>query len=412
MNASISAPDATAPSAPGTLAATSGLGQVSLGWGAATDNVGVASYNVHRGTTAGFAPSAGEPDRAADGDELHRQRPDAGHLLLPGHRRGRGRQRRPGGTRRTAPRRRTPPRPRHRRASPRRPHRDRSRCPGAPSTDAGGIARYNVYRGTTTGFVPSAGNRIAQPTGTSYTDTGLAGGTYYYRVTAQDAAGNVSRPPTRRARVVPTARRLGSSPRGASTPASGTTAADQSGNGNTARSAAATWTTAGKYGNALTFDGVNDLVTVADANSLDLTTGMTLEAWVRPTALGNDWRTAILKEQPGDLSYALYAAGTDATKVRRRRDLQRRLPRPPAPAHARARTPGRTSPATYDGTVAHGLRQRRPGRRNCSSPARSPPPPARSRSAATTSGPSGSRATSTRSASTTARSAPPRSRPT
>ena len=59
MNTSISSPDTVAPSAPGTLVATDGLGQVSLAWGAATDNVAVARYNVHRGTTAGFVPSAG-----------------------------------------------------------------------------------------------------------------------------------------------------------------------------------------------------------------------------------------------------------------------------------------------------------------------------------------------------------------
>ena len=35
-----------------------------------------------------------------------------------------------------------------------------------------------------------------------------------------------------------------------------------------ARSAGATWTTAGRFGNALSFDGVNDWVTVADANAL------------------------------------------------------------------------------------------------------------------------------------------------
>ena len=48
-------------------------------------------------------------------------------------------------------------------------------------------------------------------------------------------------------------------------------------------------------------------MTVADANSLDLTTGMTLEGWVRPTAVGSGWRTVMLKEQPSNLIYALYA---------------------------------------------------------------------------------------------------------
>src|SRR5918994_1474500 len=52
------------------------------------------------------------------------------------------------------------------------------------------VARYNVHRSTTAGFTPLAANRVAQPTGTSYTDT-VAAGTYYYRVTAEDAAGNV-----------------------------------------------------------------------------------------------------------------------------------------------------------------------------------------------------------------------------
>src|SRR5207248_2050959 len=51
---------------------------------------------------------------------------------------------------------------------------------------------YNVYRSTTAGFTPSASNRIAQPTGTTYTDSGLAAGTYYYLTTGQDVAGNVS----------------------------------------------------------------------------------------------------------------------------------------------------------------------------------------------------------------------------
>ena len=49
------------------------------------------------------------------------------------------------------------------------------------------------------------------------------------------------------------------------------------------------------------------MVTVADSASLDLTTRATLEAWVNPSALGGAWRTVMLKEQPGQLVYALYA---------------------------------------------------------------------------------------------------------
>ncbi len=60
------------------------------------------------------------------------------------------------------------------------------------SFDAGGIAHYNVHRSTTAGFTPSTANRIGQPTATTYTDVGVPVGTYYYKVTAEDPAGNVS----------------------------------------------------------------------------------------------------------------------------------------------------------------------------------------------------------------------------
>jgi hypothetical protein len=64
---------------------------------------------------------------------------------------------------------------------------------------------------------------------------------------------------------------------------------------------------AGVHGNALSFNGISDWVTVVDANSLDLTTGMTLQAWVKPTTL-DGWDTILLKEQGVDaFSYALYA---------------------------------------------------------------------------------------------------------
>jgi hypothetical protein len=64
---------------------------------------------------------------------------------------------------------------------------------------------------------------------------------------------------------------------------------------------------AGIYGQALSFNGTSALVSIADANDLHLTTGMTLEAWVRPNTL-NSWRSLLLKERPQGLAYALYGS--------------------------------------------------------------------------------------------------------
>ena len=62
----------------------------------------------------------------------------------------------------------------------------------AAATDNVGVSRYNLHRGTTSGFSPSPANRIAQPTGLSYADTGVTPGSYFYKLTAEDAAGNIS----------------------------------------------------------------------------------------------------------------------------------------------------------------------------------------------------------------------------
>ena len=59
------------------------------------------------------------------------------------------------------------------------------------STDDVGVVHYNVHRSNGPDFTPAAANRIAQPTGLTYTDSGLSSGFYYYKVTAQDAAGNI-----------------------------------------------------------------------------------------------------------------------------------------------------------------------------------------------------------------------------
>lgn len=89
--------------------------------------------------------------------------------------------------------------------------------------------------------------------------------------------------------------------------ASGATVVDASGKGNHGAITEAKRIASGKYGKALSFDGINDLVTVNGAASLDLTTGMTLEAWVYPTATMSGWRSVLLKEQSSGAVYYLHA---------------------------------------------------------------------------------------------------------
>ena len=48
----------------------------------------------------------------------------------------------------------------------------------------------------------------------------------------------------------------------------GTTVTDISGNGNNGTISGATWTTSGKYGNALVFNGTNALVTINNSATL------------------------------------------------------------------------------------------------------------------------------------------------
>src|SRR5262249_19219599 len=70
------------------------------------------------------------------------------------------------------------------------------------STDNTGVALYTVHRSTTSGFAPAAANRIGQSTTTTFTDAGVAPGTYFYVVTAQDITGNVSDPSNEAAAIV------------------------------------------------------------------------------------------------------------------------------------------------------------------------------------------------------------------
>jgi hypothetical protein len=94
----------------------------------------------------------------------------------------------------------------------------------------------------------------------------------------------------------------------------GATVQDSSGNGNAGNLSNVTWTTAGRFGSALTFNGTSSWVTVADAASLDLTTGMTLEAWVNPTVQPSGWRTIVAKERTGGVAYFMHGSSSSQNR--------------------------------------------------------------------------------------------------
>ena len=91
---------------------------------------------------------------------------------------------------------------------------------------------------------------------------------------------------------------------------SGTTVTDASGNGNNGTVANGTWSTAGKFGGALSFNGTSSLVTVPNSASLQLSSGMTLEAWVDPSTVSGAWRDVIYKAND---NFYMEATSTNAS---------------------------------------------------------------------------------------------------
>jgi predicted phage tail protein len=312
MNTPVAGADTTPPSTPAALTATGSTGQVALAWSPSTDNVAVQRYDVYRSTTPGFTASAANriaqpagtsyTDSAlATGTYYYRVQAED----LAGNLSGSSNEANASVTADTS----APTVPSGFTATG---AAGQATLAWTASTDNVSVARYDVYRSTSPGFVPSLANRIAQPTTAGYTDGNLTAATYYYRVAAEDPSGNTSAPSAEASAVVTNVPVAGLVAAYAFDEGSGTSLADGSGRLNTGTiggTSAPTWTI-GKRGAALQFDGLNDWVTVPDASSLDLTTGMTLEAWIYPT-LVQDWHTVAFKEQSGDLVYGLYANDRD-----------------------------------------------------------------------------------------------------
>jgi len=160
---------------------------------------------------------------------------------------------------------------------------------------------------------PLGSEDTTAPYGVTWSSAGVADGAHQLSARARDAAGNQATATAVAITVLntvvppaPPAAPAGLVAAYSFNEASGSILNDRSGKGRTGTISGAVWTE-GKYGSALSFDGINDWVTVADAADLDLTTGMTLEAWVRPSSL-DTWRTVLLKQRPSGLAYALYAS--------------------------------------------------------------------------------------------------------
>ena len=79
----------------------------------------------------------------------------------------------------------------------------------------------------------------------------------------------------------------------------GSTTIDDSGNGNTGQIHGATWTSKGKHGNALSFDGKSNYVDIGNGSSLRGTGSMTWSAWVYATANPADDGNIIAKSSWG-----------------------------------------------------------------------------------------------------------------
>jgi hypothetical protein len=296
--------DLVAPTAPTALSASGGIGTVTLSWTGSVDNVAVSHYNVHRSVVSGFTPSAadrigqsGTPTFSEAGLSpgtyfyAVTAQDVAGNISAPSNEASVAVS-----SDNTAPT-----------VSVTAPANaatvSATVSVTASATDNVGVVgvQFSV-NGTNLGA-----EDLSAPYSVSWNTTTVANGTYILRAVARDAAGNTQ--PS--AQVTVTVSNTTLPPTGlvaayGFNEGTGTLANDASGSGNTGTITGATWTTAGRFGSALSFNGTSNWVTVPDAPILDLTSAFTIEAWIYASTISG-WRTVVLKEAPNSLAYGLYS---------------------------------------------------------------------------------------------------------
>ena len=278
------APDTTLPSVPtGLTASAVSPTQINLSWTASTDNVGVTGYHVFRDgtqvatvTTTSFNDTGRTPgttyqyavratDAANNLSALTAQVPattPAADTTPPSV---------PTGLTASA-------------VSP-----TQINLSWTASTDNVGVTGYQVFRD---------GAPVATVTTTSFNDTGRTPGTtYQYAVRATDAASNTSALTTQVPATTP-AQASGLTAGYALNETCGTTTADGSGHGLTGTLTNGPVFAAGKYGNGIRLDGVNDFVNLGNPTALQLTGSMTISAWINSSAFPGD-DAAIVSKRDG-----------------------------------------------------------------------------------------------------------------
>jgi concanavalin A-like lectin/glucanase superfamily protein len=86
----------------------------------------------------------------------------------------------------------------------------------------------------------------------------------------------------------------------------GRSADDASGHGNAGAIQGARWTSSGRFGRGMRFDGAGEVVRVPASASLDLGRAMTLTAWIKPSEQQSGWRTVVARQTD---AYTLMAGG-------------------------------------------------------------------------------------------------------